>query len=100
GITLKASTVASPSFLAGFALLTSQAGSLGLSNWTLIDRAVFTIGFGVGNLLYLQSCMLLASRYTERLQSAHIMRLQKGLGAAFSLLGVLLLLRIIQGCIW
>jgi len=100
GITLKASTIASPSFLAGFALLTSQAGTLGLSGWSLVDRAVFAIGFGLGNFLYLQSCMRLTSRYVNRLQDARFTRLRKGLGAGFAALGLLLLLRIIQDWIW
>jgi hypothetical protein len=100
GISLKASTIVSPSFLAGFALLTSQAQALGLSGWSLIDRAGFAMGFGIGNFLYLRICMRLASRYTRRLPGTRFLRLQKGLGAAFAALGVLLFLHIIQAWKW
>ncbi|MCZ7556175.1 MAG: hypothetical protein M5R41_07230 [Bacteroidia bacterium] len=96
GITLKLSTIASPSFLAGFALLTSQAGALGLSRWSFFGRTVFAMGFGLGNFLYLQTCMRLASRYAQRLRRSHCMRLQKLLGAVIALLGALILVSLLR----
>ncbi len=99
GLTLKVSTLASPSFLAGFALLTSQAGSLGLSSWSIGDRLTFAAGFGFGSFLYLQLCMRLASRYTQRLLCANVMRIRKGLGAGFAALGGLLFFHMLRGWI-
>ncbi|MBE0642736.1 MAG: hypothetical protein IH600_01515 [Bacteroidetes bacterium] len=91
GVSLKASTVVSPSFLAGFALLTAQAGALGLAGWGMPERLLFAFGFGLGNLLYLQCCMRIAARCTDRLSDSHLRRVQRGFGLAFLVLGVVLL---------
>ncbi|MCB2205998.1 hypothetical protein KQI65_14750 [bacterium] len=94
GFTVKAATIVSPCFLVGFALLTSQAESLGLLQWSSISCLLFASGFALGNFIYLQACMRIASRYTRRLKSRYFMRVQRITGAAFVLLGSVLGLQV------
>jgi len=94
GISVKAATIVSPSFLAGFAVLTSQAESLGLPQWSDTESLLFALSFAFGNLIYLQTCMRIASRYTRRLKPHHLVRVQRITGVAFVLLGSVLGLQV------
>ncbi len=96
GISMKAATVASPSFLAGFALLTSHAQDMGLPEWTTFERLQFALGFGLGNFIYLQFCMRAAARLTQRIQYRLFMRIQKGTGLVFAALGGFLLFYVMR----
>lgn len=96
GVGLKAATIASPSFIGGLALLTAGAGSLGLAAWDAADRVLFALGYGLGNFLYLQTCMRLAARMVAGAERRTLVLWRRGMGAAFILLGVVLLFQILS----
>lgn len=95
GVGLKLTTATSPSFLAGVALLTAEARSLGLPGWDSADRFLFALGYGIGNFVFLQAAMRFAARSTDGARGRTLLLLRRGTGTAFAALGILLLLQVI-----
>lgn len=96
GLALNFSNIFSPTFLAALAILASQAQALGVLDGDVLDNILYAVGFGLGNLIYMQLGMKLVEKYTERLQNRHVMRIQKIAGAAFAVIGGLLCFNVIR----
>lgn len=91
GVGLKLATAVSPSFLAGLALLTAEAGALGLPGWGTADRLLFAAGYGLGNFVFLLACMAIAARSVRDAGRRPLLLLRRGIGTAFAALGIALL---------
>lgn len=87
--------LANPTFIPSLLLMTAYILGMGLVGSSLADRLLFSLGFGVGNFLWLVTLVSIILRYRARLPQNTFTLVQRLMAATVVGFGVLSMIRLV-----
>jgi threonine/homoserine/homoserine lactone efflux protein len=95
GIGFALTNIANPTFLPSLVVMSSMIRSAGMLGATTSEVLIFSIGFGLGNALWLVTLGMLVQRFRERISGSVLWRLRSVMGYALIGAGLLYVVRIV-----
>lgn len=94
GIGFAVTNIANPTFLPSLVVMSGMIRSAGMLGAATSDVLIFSLGFGLGNALWLVTLGMLVQRYRERLPGSMMARVRSFMGVALIAVGLLYVVRI------
>lgn len=94
GIGFAVTNIANPTFLPSLVVMSGMIRSAGVLGSATSDVLIFSLGFGLGNALWLVTLGMLVQRYRERLSGTLLLRIRAFMGIALIGVGLLYVVRI------
>jgi threonine/homoserine/homoserine lactone efflux protein len=94
GIGFAVTNIANPTFLPSLVVMSGMIRSAGLLGAATSEVLIFSIGFGLGNALWLVTLGMLVQRYRERFSGPLLLRIRSVMGVALIGVGLLYVVRI------
>ena len=85
GFVVAVSNIANPTFLPSMAYVTMNVHSFGIIEDTAINNVIFSLGFGLGNFLWLYIVLRILTHYREKMSPQFMARIHQFAG--FTLIG-------------
>lgn len=95
GVAYALANLANPTFIPSLLVMTAYILGMGLVGPTLLDRLLFSLGFGVGNFMWLVTLVSIILRYRERLPQHTFTLVQRLMAATVVGFGVLSMIRLV-----
>lgn len=95
GIAIALANLANPTFLPSIAALTIWVQEAGLTSDTVISHFLFALGFGLGNLFWVNFLASMTNKYKDKFSPIIITRIKQSAGIIFMGFGAFLLYRLI-----
>lgn len=89
----------SPTFMAALAVVVAQAAAFGILGGTLAGHVRYAVGFGVGGCLYMLLLMRAAVALSARMHDRRILIAQRSLGTAFTAIGFVLGIGLVEALV-
>jgi len=90
GIALALTNLANPSFIAALAIVSTQARKFGAIETLFLDDIIYSIGFGLGNFLWLYLIIKVLSHYRSKVPAQLTMRIKQFAGIVFIFAGLII----------
>jgi threonine/homoserine/homoserine lactone efflux protein len=94
GIGFAVTNIANPTFLPSLVVMSGMIRSAGLLGAATSEVLIFSIGFGLGNALWLVTLGMLVQRYRERFTGPLLLRIRSVMGVTLIGVGLLYVVRI------
>lgn len=95
GVAYALANLANPTFIPSLLVMTAYILGMGLVGSSLADRLLFSLGFGVGNFLWLVTLVSIILRYRARLPQNTFTLVQRLMAATVVGFGVLSMIRLV-----
>lgn len=96
GVAIALTNLANPTFLPSLAAVTIWVQESGLSQGTAFSNFLFALGFGLGNLFWINFIASMTNRYKHKFSSKMILRIKQAAGVTFIGFGTFLGFRLIS----
>ncbi len=95
GVAYALANLANPTFIPSLLVMTAYILGMGLVGPSLLDRLLFSLGFGVGNVLWLVTLVSIVLRYRSRLPQSTFTLVQRLMAATVVGFGVVSMIRLV-----
>lgn len=100
GLAVALANIANPSFMTSLAYFTMQVQKFGLIENTPIGKFAFSLGFGIGNFLWIYALVRTLVHFKSRMSDQMMLRIQKFAGVTLIGFGTILGYRIFELTKW
>lgn len=100
GIAIALTNLANPTFLPSLAAITVWVQETGMTTGTALSNFLFALGFGIGNLFWINLLATMTNKYKHKFSSRMIQRIKQAAGVTFIGFGTFLGFRLIAVSKW